>query len=280
MSGVYFAYDGSIHGDWVSHYAARLASIHDHKQLHLVHVGGAAANRTLQHKIERIRQECDQVGVDLVVQDPQATGSLFRTLRSSVPAGLDSYLVCGTRSHERKQGLLKGSLSEALLRSQHCHVLAIRVVQPGLLGLPRRLLMPVSMHPQVLRSGLPFLRLFAPQVSRLHILHVVQVSGTRFRLLSPARAEALRQPGQVFCERIEKDLCDEFSFGADTVDAQAVVSDNVPKEIVIAATQTKSRLIYMGASERTLTEWSIFGNPIEQVLGDATCDVAIYRGPE
>jgi nucleotide-binding universal stress UspA family protein len=34
----------------------------------------------------------------------------------------------------------------------------------------------------------------------------------------------------------------------------------------------------MGASERTLTERFLFGSPIEQVLRDATCDVAIYRG--
>jgi nucleotide-binding universal stress UspA family protein len=34
----------------------------------------------------------------------------------------------------------------------------------------------------------------------------------------------------------------------------------------------------MGASERNLTERLFYGNPIEQVLRDATCDVAIYRG--
>jgi nucleotide-binding universal stress UspA family protein len=62
------------------------------------------------------------------------------------------------------------------------------------------------------------------------------------------------------------------------IDAHVTVSDDVPKEIVIAANKTKSRLICLGASERNLSERFWFGNPIEQVLRNATCDVAIYRG--
>lgn len=62
------------------------------------------------------------------------------------------------------------------------------------------------------------------------------------------------------------------------MDAQAVLSDDISREILIAANKTKSRLIYMGASERKLAQRILYGNPIERVLRDATCDVAIYRG--
>lgn len=64
------------------------------------------------------------------------------------------------------------------------------------------------------------------------------------------------------------------------MDAHVVVSDDVSKEIVIAANKTRSKLIYMGASKRSLMERFYYGNPMEQVLRDATCDVAIYRGTE
>ena len=57
-----------------------------------------------------------------------------------------------------------------------------------------------------------------------------------------------------------------------------VVSDDVPNEIVITANQTKLRLIDMGALERHLTERFLDGNPIEQVLRNATRDMVIYRG--
>jgi nucleotide-binding universal stress UspA family protein len=99
-------------------------------------------------------------------------------------------------------------------------------------------------------------------------------------MLSHASAERLQQPGQAYCEQIEREIRDQLGLGQGVVDAQVVVSDDVPKEIVITANKTRSRLIYLGASERNLTERFFFGNPIEQVLRDATCDVAIYRGLE
>ena len=79
---------------------------------------------------------------------------------------------------------------------------------------------------------------------------------------------------------MEQEIHEQLNLGSKIIDAQVIASDDVPKEIVIAATKTKSRLIYMGASERNLTERFFYGNPIEQVLRDATCDVAIYRGIE
>jgi len=204
--------------------------------------------------------------------------SAFQAIRASVPPGPDSYLVCGTRSREHKRGLLSGTVAERLLRSRHCHVLAIRVVQPGLLGLPRQLLLPVSGHPRGFRSGLPLLTLLAPDVSHLQILYVARVSRWQFRLLSRESAEQLRRPGQAYCDRIEQEIRAQLGPAPPVVDGHVVVSDDVPKAIVIAANKAKSRLIYLGASERNLTERFFFGNPVEQVLRDATCDVAIYRG--
>jgi nucleotide-binding universal stress UspA family protein len=79
---------------------------------------------------------------------------------------------------------------------------------------------------------------------------------------------------------VEKEISDQLGLGAKVVDAQVAVSDDVSSEIVLAANKTKSRLIYLGASERNLSERYFYGNPVERVLRDATCDVAIYRGVE
>ena len=91
-------------------------------------------------------------------------------------------------------------------------------------------------------------------------------------------AERLRSPGQAYCERVEQEIVEQLGLGSKVMDAQVVVSDEIPREILIAANKTKSRLIYMGASERSLPQRFLYGSPIEQVLRDATCDVAIYRG--
>lgn len=280
MSGIYFLYDGSIHSDWVSHYAVRLAARHPEQRLHLIQVWDPRENAVPEEKTKHLQKACQRFEVDYQVHLPQLRGTLLQTICEVVPAGPGSFLVCGTRSQERKRGWLSGTLSEQLLRSGHCDVLVLRVVQPGLLGLPRQFLVPVSGHPRGLRSGLRFLRLFAEDVSHLHILHIKQVSRWSFRTLSQSVAERLRIPGEAYCERIEAELRDQLGLGAGQVDSQVVVSDDVPKEIVIAANKTKSRLMFLGASERNLTERLLFGNPIEQILRKTTCDVAIYRGSE
>jgi nucleotide-binding universal stress UspA family protein len=218
------------------------------------------------------------LSVSLQVNDLAQGGRLLDAIHAAVPPGGDSYLVCATRTRPGRRGLLSGTLSEQLLISGHCNVLAVRVVHPGSLGLPRSLLLPVSGHPRGFRSGIPFLRLFAPDIAHLHLLYVERVSRYRFRHSSYEQAEHLRHSGQTYCERIERELAEQLGLGEAVMDANVVVSDDVPKEIVIHASRSKSRLIYLGASERNLTQRLWYGNPIEQVLREAPCDVAIYRG--
>jgi nucleotide-binding universal stress UspA family protein len=275
-----FAYDGSINGDWVSHYAVQLAAAHPDQSLTLVHVpGGGARDATLAEKLQRIRWECERHGVQLVEQLlPHISTTPFDAIRSAVPEGPEHYLVCGTRAQGRYRGFLTGTTSERLLRSGHCNVLAVRVVQPGLLGSPRRLLLPITERSGGFRSGLPFLRLFGPQISHLHIVLVARVRRRRFRQMSHESAERLRSRRQAYCDRIEQEIVEQLGLGSKVMDAQVIVSDEIPREILSSANKTKSRLIYMGASERTLTERFLHGSPIEQVLRDAPCDVAIYRG--
>lgn len=275
-----FAYDGSVNGDWVSHYAVQLAAAHEDRSLTLVHVrSDRATNARLAEKLQRLRAECEDHEVRLAERLlPPAGRNLLDAIRSAVPEGPEHYLVCGTRAQGWHRGFLSGTTSELLLRSGHCNVLAVRVVQPGLLGSPRRLLLPVNENAEGFRSGVPFLRLFAPQISHLHILLVALVGPGRLRLMSHELAERLRSPGQAYCERVEQELIEKLGLGAKVMDAQVAVSDEVHREILIAAIRTRSRLVYMGASERSPTERFLYGNPIERVLRDATCDVAVYRG--
>lgn len=274
-----FAYDGTIHGDWVSHYAVRLAAHHPDRELRLLYVDeGRVEKRQLDDKLAQIDAACRQWKVSFQATTLAASATVFDTLARQIPDGPATHVVCGTRGRRTKLGVLSGTVSERLLRANRFHVLAIRVNQPGLLGLPKNLLLPVSGHPRGFRSGMPFLELFRADVSQMHILFVQRVSRWRFRTMSHEAAERRRLAGREYCQRIEDEISKQLDMAESIMDAHVVVSDDVPKEIVIAANKTKSRLIYLGASERNLTERFLYGNPIEQVLRDATCDVAIYRG--
>ena len=128
---LYFAYDGSIHGDWVSHYAARFAAAHPSQRLILIHVRNHQSSEfELEEKLARIRDECARLNVKLVSHVLTSAGNEFKAILSVIPKGPESYWVCATRDQERQHRLLAGTISERLLCAEHCHVLAVRVVQP------------------------------------------------------------------------------------------------------------------------------------------------------
>lgn len=276
---LHFAYDGSLNADWVSHYAIRLASHHPDRRLSLLHVDDSALARPeLDDRIARIETECQRASVELHVQIHRRRGSVADSIVRHVPRGPDSFLVCGTRARQKNLAFLAGTVSEELLGRAPFHVLAVRVVEPGLLGLPRRMLLPVSGRPHVLSRRLPFLGLFGADIQRVHVLLVREVDRARFHRLHDSAVRRLLAEGQDYVRRVEQDLASGLGELDFHVDSSVSVSDDVPKEIVIQANKHGSRLIFMGASERSLPERLFYGNPIEQVLRNAPCDVAICRG--
>lgn len=278
---IHFAYDGTIHGDWVSHYAMRLASRHPSRELHLLHVDEQHLSRpALDERISHIEAQCQRLHVRLHVEICNLAGNVHQSLQSRLPGGGESLIICGMRSRRARTGFLSGTVSEQLLQSRRYPVLALRIMQPGVLGAPRDLLLPVSGRPLGLQSALPFLRLFAPDIMHLHLLHVRRVPVWRYRLLTYDTVERLSHAGREYCHRLEAEIGQQLNLAEAAIDATVIVSDDVPKEIVIFANKVKSRLIVLGASQRSLSQRFFYGNPIEQVLRDASCDVAVYRGME
>lgn len=276
---VTFAYDGSINGDWVSHYAIQLASHTPQRTLELIYVDqGQLQPAEVSNKQARVRNHCLRHAVQLHWIPIPAHRNVVQAIRRAVQPGTQSCLVCGTRLRASHQGLLRGTVSEALLADPSCHVLAVRVVQPGLLGVARNLLIPVSGHPHGIIQGLSFLSLFAPDVSELHLLFVVPSSRDLASQVAIDTMHSNYRSGVAYCERIEREISEQLGLGRQIMDARVVHADNVPREIVAAASRLKSHLIYLGASQRSRTERLLHGDPIETILRIAPCDVAIYRG--
>jgi nucleotide-binding universal stress UspA family protein len=168
-------------------------------------------------------------------------------------------------------------VSERLLAAKRFNVLALRIVQPAILGAPHNVLAPVLGHPQGFVSGLPFMRLLGPNVERLHVLMVVakQAGHTRYADDSlPGRADG---PALEYVESVQRELRQVLPRTA-RLEGAVVRAPDPPAEIVLAAKQQRSQLIYLGASERSLARRLFRGAPYETVLEHASCDVAIYRG--
>ena len=277
---LYFAYDGSINGDWISHYAVRFALSLPQRALHVIHVrDGTLSDAEQDERLLRLRRRAEDAGLAVTLEVPALGESVTATLEACVPCGADDILLCGTRVRHRGRGLLTGTVAERLLDWAGCHVLAVRVVHPGLLGVPGRLLLPLSGAPWALETVGVILRLFGQDIEVINLLHVCVVRGGRFRRLSHERAQHLLDEGWAYLHQVEPTLCARLGLAPTQVYGHVALSDDVAREIAVGANRTRSRLILMGASRRRLLERLWRGNPLERVLAQAPCDVAIYRGP-
>lgn len=274
-----FAYDGSLNGDWVAHYAVRFARNTSARRLRLLHVQSGAPESRLDERIARIDDECKVLGVHLESElVPSRGADVAERLLELVPAG--AMVVCGTRTRPRNFALLAGTVSARLLEAGRFPVVAIRVVHPGVLGQPGSVLLPLADRPRSSANVLPMLRLLGGDLRRLHVLFVREVSRLRLRFLGVQAAERLLAGGRAIVASIEDELRAGLASHHFELDSTVVVSSDAPREILLHAGKLRSRLICLAASKRTLPQRLVYGNPIELVLRDAPSDVAVYRSPE
>lgn len=273
---IHLAYDGSLNGDWVSRYAIRLAARDPAASLAVVHVEDASVSpEVLAAKLDRIEREARDWGVAVERQLVSSARDVFAALRQRLPRGPDEVIVCGTRVRSRR-GFLAGTISQRLLREPGLHVVALRVVQPGLLGNPRSILVPVSGNLQGVASAWPFFRLFLAGAERVSLLRIMRLGTLHLPYASPARKRKLREIGWRQLQELADEMKRRLEPAPSHLDARVVISDDWPHEILVNAGQLRARLILMGASERTLLSRSL-GDPLERILRGTPCDVALCR---
>lgn len=271
-----FAYDGSLNGDWIAHYAARFALATARRELLLAHVHERAPAPELAGRIARIAEECQRLGVTLVtsIRD-SGDGSVADGVLSLLAATPDSVLITGTRARPRNLSYLAGTVAAELLARAPCAVLALHVAHPAMLGQPGRVLLPFSMARPPSRAALPLVQLLAPELKELHVLVVQEVSRLRFRLLGTRGARRLIDGALARANAIEAQLREALLAGRCRLDVSAVVSDDAVKEILALAGRLRSRLLGLDASALPLSPG--YGHPIEQLLRDSGSDVVLYR---
>lgn len=275
---IYLAYDGSINADWVARYAIRLSSSTPQKKLTLIHIQDyTTIAERLTDKLQHIQHECQVLEVELKVSLLPLQGDVFSTLLAVIPSGNDVYCVCGARATSRGKGFLAGTVSQKLLRARKFNTLAMRVVNPGMLGCPGNVMFPLAGHPQKFRAAMPFLLMLAPCINKLTLLRIMTVNSLFFRYLSARKARKILREGTGYVHDIMQEIILEASPLHFRIDDQVLISDDWPKEILIQAAKVQAGLLLLGASDRFLQSRFYYGNKIEQILRHAPCDIGIYR---
>lgn len=271
-----FAYDGSLNGDWVAHYAARFAANAPERSLRLVHVHEAKAAPQLQERIARIASECRVLGVALEADLVAPGGAdVAARLLECVPHG--ATLIAGTRARPRNAVFLAGTVAARLIEAGRFPVVAIRVVHPGVLGQPGSVLLPLAARPRSAAHALFLLRLLGEDLHHLHVLFVRELPRLRLRIQGGEGARRLLAEVRAFVAPVEETLRTGLAPHRFELDSSVVVSDDAPRDVLLHAARYRSRLICLDASDRTLPSRLFYRDPIERVLRDTPSDVAVYR---
>lgn len=268
------AYDGSIHAHWVARYAIRMARASASRTLRVIHVeDGAIPRELLARKLQHLRDECASARVAASLHSVRATRPLADAVIASLPADPAAMLLCGTRVRRSARGLLTGTVSDALLRNAPCQVLALRVVHPGLLGAPRRLLLPVLGNPGEGRALALIVALLTANAEELHLLRVMLAADHVTRHAPLAQISKLRAHGRAAVSYVERELRAALDLDALHVDAHVRIGEAWSRPVLVAAGQHRCDLVLAGAS----TQGAGREQELETLLAHAPCDVGVWR---
>ena len=277
---VFLAYDGSINGDWISRYAIRMAAHAPDAALTVLHVEDAqVSGELLADKLANMEAIAAATSVTLKSEICPMHEGVFGGLLERLPEGPDTVVICGVRVRSRRQGFLGNTISQRLLGHQHFQTVALRVVQPGNLGIARRLLLPVAGHPRGVEAGIALVKLLGADVRICRLLHVVDIGAKRFRQPTVPDQDALRRRGAETLHAYEQTFRDAIGDSPLYIDAAVRVSSDWAQEIIVDAGTFKSDLITLEAPAESLRRGFLHGDPLERILRDTPCDVAIHRGP-
>ena len=277
---IILAHDGTLYGDWVACYAMHFAATEADRKLLLLHVLDGHVERTIaEARFAHLAKACAASGISLHRELLAAGPSVHRALRQAIPPDPTALLVCGTRVKPRREAFLTGSVAAQLLRMHQCPVLALRVVQPGLLGLPHRLLLPLAGHLDGFKRFWPILQRLAPRLHQIYLLRTVPVSDLAQAHRSPLRQAQLRLTGEQYLDRVCAELTDRLAGSPFTIDRRVLIGSDWAHQVLIEASRLKAQMLLLGASERSLAHRVLHGRRLEQVLRETSCDVGVYRGP-
>lgn len=273
---LYLAYDGSINGDWVARYAISIVRHLPDRRLHIVHVrSGEIADKLLMRKLRGVKQDGAAAGVSVSIEMVPMQGSVFATLAAAIPDGSEVFLMCGTRVRGGRHGYLSGTVAEKLLARRTSNVVAMRVVHPGLLGVAHIVLLAITGARPPFDSVLPFLDLMVPEVKSLHILNAFKLRRAAQTHLTHRRLSKLRAEGLVQARSVERTIMERTGLTDTMIDSTVRVTDDWVMETLILASRHKSQLICLSVPPPSFRDALPFANPIERMLRDAPCDVAL-----
>jgi nucleotide-binding universal stress UspA family protein len=223
-----------------------------------------------EEAVKRLSHRAQELGVpsDCILK----TGNPIEQIKKIVAAEGINIAFAATRREDVEKRFYARTVSRRLSLSLPCSVALVRVVHMGRVH-PRNILVPLKARIAHIAERARFAAIMGRAFeARLSLFHAARPLGRFFHgevHLTPLEWEA----------RLPNDI---LSFIED-LDRQGIAYDKklIPGiaglTITIEAAAKRHDLIIMGASERSLLNSLIRGNPVERVLRETVCDLIILR---
>jgi nucleotide-binding universal stress UspA family protein len=228
------------------------------------------AFQAAEEAVKRLARAAQELGVhsDCVLE----TGDPFEQIRKVVAAEKIDLVFASTRHEDVKKRFYAHTTARRLSLGLPCSVAVVRVVHMGRVH-PKTILVPLKARLDHIAERAYFTKLMAGAFDARPFLFHAAKPLTRFFHgevhLTPVEWEA-RLPSDI--SRFIEDL-----IRFDVRHEKKLMPGAAGRAITIEAAAKRHDLIIMGASERGLVSSFLWGNPVESVLRETTCDLIILR---
>lgn len=277
---IILAHDGSLCSDWVARYALRFAARDPDRRLLVLHVrDDSVAPAVADARLNLLAEACRTAGIACRQEILPLQGSTFHSLARALPDDPAGLLLCGTRIRPRRQRFLAGSVAAGLLEAHRGPTLALRVVQPGLLGEPHEVL--ISLPPR--GDPLPWLPLlldrFAGSLRRATLLHLLTVGPLSQAQRTPGARAAMRRTGEQALVQLAAALASQLQPPVPVIGHRVAITGDWPHQLLVEASRLKCQLLLVAGDRSALSSFTAHSQGLERVLAGAPCDIGLYSRP-
>jgi nucleotide-binding universal stress UspA family protein len=228
------------------------------------------AFQVAEEAVRRLSLRAEELGVksECVLE----TGDPLKKIRNIVTSEGIDIVFASTRREDVNKRFYARTTARQLSLGLPCSVALVRVVHLGRVH-PKTILVPLKARMDHIAERASFTALMAGAFgSRIHLFHTTKPLMRFFHgeiHLTPVEWEA-RLPADIalFVEQLERN---------DISHEKKLIPGIAARSITIEAAAKRHDLIIMGASERSLLNSLLKGNPVERVLRETTCDLIILR---
>jgi nucleotide-binding universal stress UspA family protein len=224
-----------------------------------------------QAALERLFMDASGRGVE--VESITEKGDPFERIYDLVKKnGVDIAFAATRREDSAPRRFFVRTLARELILKLPCSVALVRIVHMGKIQ-PKNILVPLRGHMTRIEERACFVAKLAQGFgSDVTLFHSAKPITSFFRgealLRPPQRESPIPKDVDLFTECL-----DRYTIGHE----KRIEYGGISRTITIEAAYRRNDLIIMGASERSLLQSILRGNPVEEVLRETPCDLIILR---